>query len=441
MNETLGTLIRETRQAQGLSLRCLANSAGISPAALSNWETGKAQPRIPELKAVLDALRCPEALRLEAFSRIDAPRALAELRKTLPLPPTDPEPEDIWFPSSGDFLRSLRLRRQLSLEQASALLGVQPSTLSRWETSKTRLPESALNAYCTQMAVNPEERQALTHLFLAEPYSNGESVSLMSLEHQLEKLVGDVIGGSSRLTDLRFLFLEARMWRHAVQNATAWELLAKTYVWHAQWLLWQERLVEAGIMAKRAMRLEEQEAAPRRHWFRAGHIYATYLVDGEKRHNPERSIRFLQDCLPLARWPETQAWMYHNLATYLVRADQPVTALACVQQADVAARRSGNPAALRNANCDTAAILLRTGQCEAAYAALVESRQVVVRHNVYHQIYEAYIWTATLSRLGEASAAKRWQQQAQKIVQTYDLPSSHINFGLLDGGSQSSPAR
>src|SRR5215470_8164069 len=114
-----------------MSLRGLAKSAGISPGTLSHWETGRVIPRIPELDAALTVLDASPRLRQEAYARINAPRALARLRNES-VPATDTT-ENPTLPAAGDLLRALRHRRGFSLEQAAALLKLQPSTLSRWE--------------------------------------------------------------------------------------------------------------------------------------------------------------------------------------------------------------------------------------------------------------------------------------------------------------------
>ena len=56
-----GKRIRETREAQGLSLEQLARLTGISGPALSLIETGKRDPRLTTLKRIADALRAPLA--------------------------------------------------------------------------------------------------------------------------------------------------------------------------------------------------------------------------------------------------------------------------------------------------------------------------------------------------------------------------------------------
>jgi transcriptional regulator with XRE-family HTH domain len=423
MTKTIGTLIREARTMRNMSLRGLAAVAQLAPSTLSQWETGKALPRIPELNAVLEALRCSEALRLEAYACIQAPRALAEFRETGCLVADDSGLERTWLPTSGDLLRALRRRKHLSLEQAAALLGVKPSTISRWEMSKSTQSEEHCDAYCHILSVEPDERKALSCLFLhPAPSEGGETRSPESLERQLEEIKQAAILGKSTLIDLRFLCLEAQLWQAIPRQPSAWDLLMQTYIWHAQWLLWRDRVAEAGEMAQRALLLTESLADPQPCWFRAVHVYATYLVEGTKRANPLRAIEFLLDWLPLARWPETEAWMHHNLATYQFRAGRIEEALATCERADQIVERSKKPMALRNSRCDSAVIHLRTGQYEKARELLVRDEQP----NVYHRIYEAQTWMETMLGLGEVSAAQEWWVRTEEIVRTYNLSPRHV---------------
>lgn len=422
MLKTIGSLMCEARLAQKLSIRRLAGLAGISPSTLSNWEAGKAQPRIPELNAVLDALRCPEALRLEAYARIDAPRALAHLRETIPLPPDDREPEHAWFPASGDLLRALRLRRHLSLEQVSALLHVQPSTISRWETSKTRVPENYLAAYCTCLSVCPEERQALKTMFLQLP-QEPEPLRLSRdvLEQRLEQLRTDVVRGESKLIDLRFLTLETSLSQHSGQNRWAWHLLTKTYTWHAQWLQWQDRIAESGQMAQRALCLIPQDTQPHQSWFRAALTYANSLAQGAWMSNLDYGMRFLMDWQPASRWPQVEAWMCNNLALYQVRRGEVRDALRLVEKAKNAAERTQSKTAMRNSRYDSALVLLSVGQSEKARDLLCPGEQP----NIYHRITEAHVWAATSLALGETASATTWLHQIQASIDKFSLPASY----------------
>lgn len=55
----LGKAIIEMRDAAGLSQAELASAVGKTPAALSRWETGKANPRAYDLYRIAEACRVP----------------------------------------------------------------------------------------------------------------------------------------------------------------------------------------------------------------------------------------------------------------------------------------------------------------------------------------------------------------------------------------------
>lgn len=56
MTEDLGARIRQARLARGLSLRATASEAAISPSLLSQVETGKVQPSVSTLYAIVNTL-------------------------------------------------------------------------------------------------------------------------------------------------------------------------------------------------------------------------------------------------------------------------------------------------------------------------------------------------------------------------------------------------
>lgn len=56
MRAELGPRLREARQMRGLSLRATASQAGISPSLLSQVETGKVQPSVSTLYALVSSL-------------------------------------------------------------------------------------------------------------------------------------------------------------------------------------------------------------------------------------------------------------------------------------------------------------------------------------------------------------------------------------------------
>src|SRR5262245_60758231 len=113
----------------------LAQKAGVSKAALSQWEAGSRLPRVAELEAVLDALGAPPSQRALALASIDAPRALRRLRSPGANAGLGPPS------AAGDLLRAMRLRRGWTQEQVAAQVGVVRNAVARWERGD-RLPSA-----------------------------------------------------------------------------------------------------------------------------------------------------------------------------------------------------------------------------------------------------------------------------------------------------------
>jgi transcriptional regulator with XRE-family HTH domain len=412
-----------------MSVRGLAAAAGISPAAVSKWESGAALPRMPELDAVLDALDCPEAARREAYARVNAPRALNRIKEMSlppgrhPVAPPALTSRAVWFPSSGDLLRCLRLRRGLSQERVAEILKVRACTVSRWENGEMLLPERRRDACTVLLATSAEERTALQSVFLTLPEAeDSRATSRDALDQRAEGLHRDVIDGAADLMDLRFLSLEAQLFK---QSVAAWSqyLLLKTLTWHAQWLMWQDRDREAGAMAQRVLSLLPRHGKPDPRCFRAAQIYASQLVRGERTAHPGRGLRLLSEWLPQASWPHMEAWAHNIIANYYIDLGQREPALRYVQEANSAAERSGNRAALRNCHYDSAIVLLKAGRIDDAHALLDTGYQ----RNVYHRLFETFVRakvTAAQDGLASVSGAI---QEIRQMIRAYNLPQSYTD--------------
>jgi transcriptional regulator with XRE-family HTH domain len=154
--EQTGTLLWEMRTAGGWTLGRLAQQAGVSKMALSRWEAGTRQPRIPELEAVLKALNANAAQKARIFATINAPRAIQHLRTAM----TDAGMGDM--PSAGDLLRAMRLRQGWTQGQTAAALHVTQATVARWEKGE-RLPDNTqVHTLCYVLGAKEEELLALT---------------------------------------------------------------------------------------------------------------------------------------------------------------------------------------------------------------------------------------------------------------------------------------
>ena len=107
---TLGAAFRERRWSRGLEQWEAAAAIGVTPATYRNWEMNRTIPMVKHL-----------------------PGAIVFLGSDWRNGPT----------TFGERLRATRTRRGLSITEAAAQLGVDPTTLRRWEID-TGTPSSAL---------------------------------------------------------------------------------------------------------------------------------------------------------------------------------------------------------------------------------------------------------------------------------------------------------
>ena len=104
-----------------------AQMAQITRATLNRWETGRHEPRLTELEAVLAALNATPGQKRQAIARINAPRARTQIQREIA---RVGEHTGIGaVPNGGDLLRTLRMRRGLTLDSAAGSLGVTTRTL------------------------------------------------------------------------------------------------------------------------------------------------------------------------------------------------------------------------------------------------------------------------------------------------------------------------
>ncbi len=57
MSKSLGERIKECRQDRGLTLQAVADELGLTPAAISHWESGRITPKDKKLQGLARVLR------------------------------------------------------------------------------------------------------------------------------------------------------------------------------------------------------------------------------------------------------------------------------------------------------------------------------------------------------------------------------------------------
>jgi transcriptional regulator with XRE-family HTH domain len=407
----IGLYLRELRQGRGIPLERVAREASIGRATLSRWEAGLYQPRVPELESVLKALGTSAGEQERAFTLLRAPRALRRLREE---PATRGE-EPTFPPSSGDLLRAMRRRRELTVEQIAAALRVEESTVSRWEQSRTVPPPERLEALFDLLHAHPEERRVLVQGRLLLSPHHHEPPPLDELEERLKACFREAQRGGSPLTDLTFLQVEAALWARRAEGSAAQFLLARTYMLRAQWAAWRGILTEQEENARRALDLLRHVSRPSHLWVPAALLAAQTL--GGRRRKAERVLVELERWLPVLTWPGAQTILYRDMASFAADDGQIDRALACIGKAARSLEDAQSGEMLRTIRLHHAEILLKAGRPEAAASVLPDAEQ----GTPFERAVEAETWVEAFLALRDTSAAQSWLNRALCIQQEHHL--------------------
>lgn len=324
---TLGIYLRQLRQTRRLSVRALARLAGISHTALGSWEQGKHQPYLPELEAVLKALGVTSVQRQEALSRIDAPRAIHQVREEIA------QQNSLYALTeaplhSGDLLRAMRRRMKMTLEETASKIEVQASTLSRWERGSTWPDIGTIHALCRVLDASEEEVVILTcgRNFGSQRYAFDEArvFALDVLSHTTRGAHG-----------IDWLLAVNAVWPYAAQTTEAQILLACLYGDQARHLVEARRYDEAQSWAERSLLMRETVEVTSEAWMQQeysgwqGAILAQSHIYTFREHSPSlhRGVAALQEGMQFPLYPEYKAWYLSELARLLLWSGQPDAAV------------------------------------------------------------------------------------------------------------------
>lgn len=391
----------------------LAKRAQISQSTVSRWEAGKHQPSADELESILAVLNASDAQRRQAFSLLSAPRAVERLAVS---PQSNPLSNDR-PPFAGDLLRAMRYRKGWTLEQVSSRIGVQRSTVRRWEASETMPPVDKLHALCYALDALPDEVIVLTTggVHLVDWTENN---SIESLVQQHGAIQESVWRGMTSLMDLRFLSLEAQLWHYARSSRSARKWLAMTCTTYGQWLAFQGRMREAEHYAYKAMGLVQKDFEPEPFWTWIIQIMANGASQLGKHPSLYQAIAILQDWLPVsARWVEHESWCRRTIAEYLIQAKRYEEALRYSLQSFEAIQRSDSEVEMRHARHDHAYALLKAGYPkQAADLMPFETGMLPLQ-----QIQNAMLWAQVRLKLGDRASAVEWAHRAWQVMEEHDF--------------------
>lgn len=418
LEKTIGIQLQRRRKETGVSAEALALRLGMAPSTLYRWESGKSSPRLPELLAVLEALEVPKAQWSGFITLIQSPQAAAHLRERADLPGPAIEGWTSWMPVPGELWRALRIRGRMTGKQVAERLRIHPSAVTRWERSQSAPPDDRLDDLLTLLGAYPEERAFLAdrRLHLLCSLADDQS-SLESWEEAIETLHGQV-GTVARLpADLLFMVAEGRLWTLAGGSARALRLLALAYTYHADYLMWHERLPEMARYAERAQAILKRLHHPESfHLTAIGHS-AHYAWRTDYRRGAHRALNIYSAAAELAETSSASISFYRNLAEYTESAGLPEEALGWIARSRQGALRYEDAGALRLGNIIHARILLRAGRAAEAVPLLATDDHIMP----YQHMFEQLLWAETLLELGDRPGATDWLSRFFALVEEYDL--------------------
>ena len=415
----LGKALRMARTARRLTMAQLADRAGISPVTLGRWESGRFQPRLPELDAVLTALDAAPPERSQILSFLDAPRALTRS------PVADAADIDAAHsPVIGDLLRALRLRKRWSLDDAARTLGVAPRTVRRWENSESVIPEERFDAVCRALEAEPEERAALLR-HRVRLWTPGRKAARTAddLEAHLLTLRDEIRSGTTSLIDLRLMTLKAELWSRG-GDAMIQRLLAHAQLVHCEFLEARGRQPELTPLVNQALGIILQDERPDRM------LLAQALhTQGAIGRGIGGRAQFERFHYLLRRWrnlSEDRLWLtglYRDVAEAALEAGEKEASLEIIRQGTELVREKPDSVDWRLANHVQARILINLNRLDDA-ARLLPTGEYP---NPYQRLYETYQRIELYQGMGENAAAQEWLRRAYRIIGDYRLGSGYAD--------------
>jgi transcriptional regulator with XRE-family HTH domain len=141
----LGVLIRDARQAAGMSSEDCAAQVNVSAAVLESWELGQAMPSLPQIELLAYALGVPIShfwgsstlLQRDTRQAVDIDEYVT-LRNHL----------------IGALLRAAREQSNLTPEQLAADAGVSPANITAYELGQRPIPTPVLATLASVCRVN-----------------------------------------------------------------------------------------------------------------------------------------------------------------------------------------------------------------------------------------------------------------------------------------------
>ena len=405
-DETLAAYLRRERLARGLSLRGLAERAGVSKSALGAWEGGANLPSLPELDAVLGVYGAAPEERLGLLRLVDAPRARREVRRA------EAGPFGLAPATSGAVLRTMRTRRGLSLSELSRTLGVDVSTIGRWERGDVWPAPERLLEVLDALDAHPAEREAL----LGTDGGRRPSPDLEGIEAFLYEFRHVGWGKShAPFVELRLIGIVADLWPLVPLSPVAERLYRDACAFLAHWFLMNHgALDEAVPYARRALAGDDGTLSPTQVAWPI-HILAKGVA-AQGRRGPADAIEYLRGWLPRTEDDlRIAAWYRRDIAEFVAATGEIDAALALSSEAiktTILADESPS-----QAECDHARLLIQAGRAEEALPLLPP----LYRSLPLSDAGMALTWTEALFAVSERDEAHRCLDHARRLIEDHAI--------------------
>lgn len=417
MNEGIGSYLQQLRTKQGLTTTQLAQKAGIRQATLSEWQSGKRQPRLPELNAVLTALNASDAQKRMAWESLRTPACLLRLREGTAQ--THQELVDMagTAPHGGDLLRAMRQRKGWTQTTLAEKMNVSQATVVRWERAERWLDTQSLHTLCYLLGAREEELIALTigrfSLTEGQPALTEEDIWA-----QLQQIFDARFSPSDyALMELRLLTLLAQAWSLAMQSNAGRHVLAAVFSTYADDLFLQQRLGECRKFATHAIDLYSHLPWKDYHSDRAAIRLAEASASHRSRQGLDSASSLLRQWFPHASDPSFIGWILSDLARFHAAEGRTEEALTLGREAVRVSEHVFDENFLHRENYlhrhyDFIRLLLQAGRVE-------EAQETVLPHD--HHPYYLLVQAEVALRAGRQATASR---HVEHIRTSFDTPTS-----------------
>ena len=288
----VAAILRQLREACGLSNAEASRRAGISAATLLQWERGVHVPPGPALERLLAVLRV-EPGEQAAILAAAAPRHAQTALAGEPLGPPV---------GRGAILRAMRARRNLTQGAVARAMGVAQSAVARWESGESAPSEETLGRLMALLGSSEEEALAVGR--------SGESDGLPSIEEATAALrgMGALSGEEWAPCEPLLLAHEAEAWRRAARDPRWEPTLVLAMGARSVWLgAYAGRGAESLALARRALRLAGRCGA----WDEAVAAFGMATLHSPACRSPEdkmaRDLARIEAFAPRVRSPRARA--------------------------------------------------------------------------------------------------------------------------------------